>query len=165
MWVMTAAHFVALFGAAIILIAAAISDAFTYRIPNVLCGLLILLFPLFIWTAPQTIEWKPTIIIFRLVLGAGLAMFFANLAGAGDIKLLAAAGLWAGPHFIAVFLVTTALAGGLVALTMMALTFMRNRSTIAALPMNKVPIPYGIAIAIGGLTTIYQLTAPLFFAS
>jgi prepilin peptidase CpaA len=91
-------------------------------------------------------------------------MFFGNLAGAGDIKLLAATGLWAGPHFVAVFLVTTALAGGVVALVMAMLTFIRNRTRTPALPLARVPIPYGIAIAIGGLTIVYRLSEPVFFS-
>jgi prepilin peptidase CpaA len=91
-------------------------------------------------------------------------MFIGNLAGAGDIKLLAATSLWAGPHLVAVFLIVTAIAGGILALIMAVLTFVRNRSRRrAVVALSKVPIPYGIAIAFGGLSTIYMLSYPLLF--
>jgi prepilin peptidase CpaA len=165
MWVITTAHFLALLGAAIILIAAAINDARVYKIPNILCAGLILLFPLFAMTSPREIEWDQNLMVFGLTLAAGLGMFLLKLAGAGDIKLLAAAGLWAGPHYIALFFITTALTGGLLAFVMMGLTYMRNRQNKQALAMAKVPIPYGIAIAFGGLRIIYRLSEPIFFAS
>jgi prepilin peptidase CpaA len=162
MWIV-AAHFIVLALAAVLLILAALNDAHHYRIPNRVCLGLLALFPLFVLTAPGSIEWEQNLMIFGLVLIAGLVMFVTKLAGAGDIKLLAVVGLWAGPHWVAVFLVTTALAGGLLALTMAGLTFVRNRTREKTLPLAKVPIPYGIAIAAGGLTVLYRLSEPLFF--
>jgi Flp pilus assembly protein protease CpaA len=46
---------------------------------------------------------------------------------------------------------------------MAGLTFVRNRTREKTLPLAKVPIPYGIAIAAGGLTILYRLSEPLFF--
>ncbi len=92
-------------------------------------------------------------------------MFIGNLAGAGDIKLLAATGLWAGPHLVALFLIITAIAGGFLALIMALLTYVRNLSGRRAVALAKVPIPYGIAIASGGLSTIYMLSHPILFPS
>ncbi len=113
---LTSFHIVALLAAAIVLVAAAINDARRYRIPNVLCAALMLLFPFFVLTAPHGIDWQQNLMVFGLVLISGFAMFMGNLAGAGDIKLLAATALWAGPHLIAVFLITTAITGGFLAL-------------------------------------------------
>lgn len=90
-------------------------------------------------------------------------MFVGNLAGAGDIKLLAVTGLWAGPHLIAVFLVTTAISGGLLALFMALMTYIRNFSGKQAIALARVPIPYGIAIALGGLNTLYMMSQPILF--
>src|SRR5271170_2660586 len=92
----------------------------------------------------------------RPVLISGFAMFVGHLAGAGDIKLLAATGLWAGPHLVAMFLVVTAIAGGVLALTMAILTYIRNRSGKQAMAVAKVPIPYGVAIAAGGLSVMFK---------
>ena len=163
--VLAAFHIAVLLAAATVLIAAAIGDANHYKIPNILCALLLVLFPLFVITAPHSIEWEQNLMVFALVLISGFAMFIGNLAGAGDIKLMAATGLWAGPHLVAVFLIMTAIAGGILALTMALLTYMRNASGKQALALAKVPIPYGIAIAVGGLSTIYMLSQPILFPS
>ncbi|MDX2027912.1 MAG: prepilin peptidase [Alphaproteobacteria bacterium] len=162
---LTAFHIAILLAAAVLLIAAAINDARSYRIPNALCAGLLALFPMYVLTAPRMIEWDQHLMVFALVLLSGFAMFVGNLAGAGDIKLLAATGLWAGPHLIAVFLITTAIAGGFLALIMAALTYVRNNSGHQAVALAKVPIPYGIAIAVGGLSTIYMLSQPILFPS
>lgn len=162
---MTVLHIAALAAAALLLAAAAVNDARCYRIPNAICAALIVLFPLFVLTAPRAVEWEQHVAVFALVLISGLAMFFGNLAGAGDIKLLAAMGLWAGPHMIAAFLIVTAIAGGCLALIMAALTYARNaaRGPRPAVALARVPIPYGIAIAVGGLDTMYRLSQPLLF--
>jgi prepilin peptidase CpaA len=162
---LTAFHIVVLFAAAIVLVAAAIHDAWRYRIPNILCAALLILFPFFVLTAPHAIEWEQHLMVFALVLISGFAMFMGNLAGAGDIKLLAAAGLWAGPHLVAVFLITTAIAGGFLALTMALLAYIRNFSRRPSITLAKVPIPYGIAIAAGGLNIVYRLSQPILFPS
>jgi prepilin peptidase CpaA len=158
-------HLAALFAAAFVLIVAAINDARRYRIPNILCVVLMILFPFFVLTAPQGIDWQQNLMVFGLVLASGFAMFVGNLAGAGDIKLLAAVGLWAGPHLVAVFLITTAIAGGLLALFIGIRAYIRNSSGHSAIALAKVPIPYGIAIAAGGLNTLYCLSQPLLFPS
>ena len=165
MLTLTAFHIAALAGAALLLIAAAVSDARQFRIPNRICLALALLFPLFAFTAPQAIEWGQHIIVFGLLLAAGYLMFLTNLAGAGDIKLLATTGLWAGPHWVAVFVLTTALAGGLLAVGVGLLAWLRKSRQAGAQPINfkRLPLPYGIAIATGGLSVIYRLSQPLLF--
>ena len=164
---MAAFHLAVLLSAAALLVAAAVNDGLHYRIPNKICVAMLVVFPLFITTAPQIIDWKQNIMVFVLILISGFAMFMGNLAGAGDIKLLAVTGLWAGPHLVAVFLVGTAVAGGFVALGMALLTHIRNRSARLnqqpAVAVAKVPIPYGIAIAAGGLNVIYRLLEPILF--
>lgn len=163
MSVLTALHIAILLAAAILLIVAAVHDANRYRIPNVICLALMVLFPFFVLTAPRSVEWDQHIMVFALVLLSGFAMFIGNLAGAGDIKLLAATSLWAGPHLVAVFLVITAIAGGVLALIMAALTYSRNFSGRRTIAISKVPIPYGIAIATGGISTLSMLSYPLLF--
>jgi prepilin peptidase CpaA len=162
---LTAFHIAVLLAAAVLLVTAAVSDARRYRIPNIVCAALIALFPLFVLTAPRAVEWRQHLIIFTLVLISGFAMFIGNLAGAGDIKLLAATGLWAGPHLVAVFLIITAISGGFLAIVMALLTYMRNVSGTSRIALSKVPIPYGIAIAAGGLSIIYLTSQPILFPS
>lgn len=166
MLALTAFHLAILLAAGGLLVLAAVSDARRFRIPNRVCAGLLLLFPLFILTAPQEIDWQQHLLVFLLVLISGFAMFVGNLTGAGDIKLLSVTGLWAGPHLIAVFLITTAIAGGLLALVIAAVTYVRNFSgKHTAVTLAHVPIPYGIAIALGGLSTLYALSQPILFPS
>ena len=163
MLALTAFHMAILLAAGCLLIVAAVNDARSYRIPNRLCAALLVLFPFFVLTSPQDIDWVQNLMVFGLVLISGFAMFIGSLAGAGDIKLLAVTGLWAGPHLVAVFLVTTAIAGGLLALTIALITCLRNFSGKQAIALARVPIPYGIAIALGGLNTLYMMSQPIIF--
>jgi prepilin peptidase CpaA len=156
-------HIAILFGAAVLLMIAAVSDARRYRIPNIVCAALLLLFPLYVFTAPGAIEWEQNLMVCGLMLLSGFIMFVANFAGAGDIKLLAATGLWVGPHLVAVFLVTTAIAGGLLAVCMAAITHIQNHRGKTQTPISRVPIPYGIAISTGGLCAFYMLSQPILF--
>jgi prepilin peptidase CpaA len=163
MLALTAFHMGAILAAGILLIVAAISDMRRYRIPNIVCIALFALFPIFVATAPSEINWKQNIMVFGLVLISGYAMFLAHLIGAGDIKLLAATSLWAGPHLIAVLLVTTAIAGGLLAVAIAGKTYLRHRAHHPAAALARVPIPYGVAIGLGGLNTLYMLAQPILF--
>jgi len=56
-------------------------------------------------------------------------------------------------------------AGGFLALFVVLIAYIRNFSTDRAIALAKVPIPYGIAIAAGGLTTLYRLSQPILFPS
>jgi prepilin peptidase CpaA len=159
-------HLVVLGMAAALLVAAALNDAHRYRIPNMVCLALLALFPLYVATAPHEVEWERHLIVFGLVLAAGFGMYAKNIAGAGDVKLLAITGLWAGPHLVALFLCVTALAGGLLGIAVAAITYRRNlaRGARQAVALARVPIPYGVAIAVGGLCTLVMLSHPVLFS-
>jgi len=171
---LTAFHIAIIVIAAAIFIAAAINDAWSYRIPNYMCGLLLALFPLFVVTAPREVDWHQNLAVFGLVAVSGFAMFLGNLAGAGDIKLLSVSSLWAGPHLIAVLLVVTAIAGGVESIIMAIVTYRRHRLTAQKetagggeekLSLAKIPIPYGIAIAMGGLAMLGMMARPILLPS
>jgi len=112
-----------------------------------------------------------------LLAGAIFAvMFFLGGMGGGDVKLMAAVAAFAGLGRLPALLLSTALAGGGLALAvamyrgalgattrrMMAWT-MPNRtnlnldSVVAAKPLF---IPYGVAIALGALLTFYRGVLP-----
>lgn len=166
---MAAFHIALLVGAAVLLVWAAVNDALYYRIPNKISAAMLICFPLFVVTAPHGIDWKQHMMVFVLILAAGFVMFMGHMAGAGDVKLLAVTGLWAGPHHLAILLAGTAVAGGCVALGMAGLTLCRNRAAerrhLPAVAVAKVPIPYGMAIAAGGLNILYRLSQPILFPS
>jgi prepilin peptidase CpaA len=157
---LTAFHLAVLFIAAVILLAAAINDAYSYRIPNYMCGLLLLMFPVFVVSAPHAVPWLQNIFVFVLVSLAGFAAFLGNLTGAGDVKLLAVSSLWAGPHYIAMLLTVTAVAGGIESLVMAVKAYLR-RSPDAHGELGKVQVPYGVAIASGGLVMLGMMAKPI----
>jgi prepilin peptidase CpaA len=69
--------------------------------------------------------------------------------GGGDVKLAAALALWFSPQSIIKFLVLTSLAGGVLTLGVLAWHRLKQRE-------GRPEIPYGVAIAFGGLAILTQ---------
>lgn len=140
------------------LAAAAMSDFLTMKISNRLSLALIAAF--FVLAPLVGLPW----VDLGMSLGAALivfavcfALFAANVMGGGDAKLLTAASLWFGfDQSLVTFLILVAYAGGGVTLLFLLL---RARADLVMsigipLPVSVVgtkKIPYGIAIAMGGL--------------
>lgn len=147
--------------AALTMMAAAISDFKRLIISNRICLFLVALFPLFVLTAPVEVDWINHALIAAIVLTIGFAMFALNFLGGGDVKMLAAASLWVGPKLIATLLVFTSIAGGLLALGFAAVALWRARKAYKTdtqgpeLAWHKTPVPYGVAIACGGVTALF----------
>ena len=84
---------------------------------------------------------------------AGALLFSRGLIGGGDVKLLSAATLWAGPSLTPALLLATALLGGL--LTILLLVPLAMRTVFPADAgdgaAKRVSVPYGIAIAAAAL--------------
>ena len=88
------------------------------------------------------------------VFGVGAAAFAAGALGGGDVKLLAAVSLFAGPQRLSVFLIITAIAGGLLGLAILAGAPIGRPAMAGAGPLRarlRGGLPYGPAIAAGGL--------------
>lgn len=154
--------------AAALLVAAALVDARIFRIPNAISLVLLILFPVYVAVSPVRIPWIHHVVVFLLVLGVGYALYRYKYAGAGDIKLIAVMALWTGPDRVGEFLFITAMAGGALAVALAVLNFVRNRrrkAGEAAQPIRKIPMPYGVAIAVGGLCSLSLLTHPLLIPS
>ena len=154
-------HGAVLFVAVAVFIAAAMSDARSYLIPNYTCGLLLLMFPLFVATSPFPVEWVQNVIVFGLVAVLGFVVFMTGQVGAGDIKFFSVASLWAGPQLIAVLVFVTALMGGLLSLVVLFALYVKRSKANENLRLIKTPVPYGIAIAIGGLSVLGKLAQPI----
>lgn len=148
--------------AGVIMVYAAGSDAARFRIPNIACAAILLLFPFFVWTSQVSIRWEEHIAVFVIILVLGYVLFLKNIAGAGDIKLISVIALWAGPDYWPHFLFITTIAGGILSLGIGAVTLIRQRlsKTQDAPALSKTPIPYGVAIAMGGLCTLALLSHP-----
>ncbi len=113
-----------------------------------------------------------------LVLLAGMAIWSRGWLGGGDVKLLAALALWAGPGHVAALLVATTLAGGVLATGMILvsragasplLTFLQIHAArllpaavpalTTNLPRSTASLPYGLAVAAGGAWLVHLILA------
>ncbi len=139
-----------------LLLWAAYCDVQSLTIPNRISVAIAILFPAFVLTGTHDVGWLPALGIAAAVLFAGFLLFAFRLIGGGDAKLLAATSLWAGPELVLPFLFVTAVAGGAMAMFL----YMRHRlagSTgltflaPASPDFAKQPMPYAVAIAVGGL--------------
>ncbi len=136
---------------AILLVVAAVIDVRTFTISNPLNLAVALLAPLY-WLSIALPLWPDTAI--QLGVGAGVFVllagaFYAGLMGGGDVKLAAALALWFSPASTLKFLVLMSIAGGVVTLVALALHRLRKNT-------GRPKIPYGVAIAFGGLAILTQ---------
>jgi prepilin peptidase CpaA len=136
--------------AAMLLFAAA-GDVRTFTISNRLNLSVALLAPVY-WMSVALSPWPG----FAIQLAAGGAVFvlmagafYAGMMGGGDVKLAAAVSLWFSPSMIVKFLVLTSLAGGVLTLAILAWHRVKRRE-------GRPEIPYGVAIAFGGLAILTQ---------
>ncbi|MEN0115132.1 MAG: prepilin peptidase [Agrobacterium cavarae] len=139
---------------------AASTDLLEMTIPN---RISIILLGTFIIVAPLSgMQWQT----FFLSLGAGLAVFSScfilftlNVMGGGDAKLLTASAVWFGFNAsLAVFLIAVAFVGGILTLAILSLRSHSQEIMTTGVPIPDSllvakKVPYGIAIAIGGLMT------------
>ena len=97
-----------------------------------------------------------------VLFGAGMVAFAVGALGGGDVKLLAAASLFAGPDLIGDFLMVTGLAGGLVGAAVLAGTLTGRTAPLSqpnVLRRSRCLVPYGPAIAAGGLWVTASIIA------
>lgn len=146
-----------------LMIYAAISDLFTMTISNRISLALIVVFVPFAFAAGLS----PYEVLLHLACGFGVlcltfAMFAFGWIGGGDAKLAAATALWIGWQELGDYGVATALFGGLLTLAILqARAFPLPRFALSVgwltrLHDRREGIPYGIALALGGLAVFPQ---------
>ncbi len=149
---------------AVVMAAAAIEDFRRQIIPNLLPVLLCIFWPL------QLYAMSAGVYDIVAALGCGLAAFLVGAVlfargylGGGDVKLLAAVILWAGPAQTLQLLMLTAVLGGVLASVLLlpfgrdALIAVRRLFRHAYLPAESglaMPVPYGVAIAGAALIVV-----------
>ncbi|WP_377297746.1 prepilin peptidase [Rhizobium sp. SGZ-381] len=139
---------------------AAASDLLTMKIPNAIpLTLFLAFFPVagLAGLGGVAIGWSCLAAL--AVFCACFALFAVNAMGGGDAKLLTAVALWYGFNIsLFEYLVTVAFVGGALTLVILLIRSKADRllSLGLRLPASLVTarkIPYGIAIAIGGILT------------
>ena len=133
------------------LVAAAVGDIRTRTIPNGLTlGIALAAIPF--WWLSDLGFWPDVAIrigIAGAVFAAFALAFYLGMMGGGDVKLLAALALWLPPGAVLFLLIVMSLAGGAITLFMLV----RHR---LARRQGQLEIPYGVAIAFGGLWLISE---------
>jgi len=153
----------ALIGFAGLMLAAAFEDLRRLMIPNVLPLALCLLWPLSLLSSPSLSGALGAIGCAVVVFIVGALCFSRGLLGGGDVKLLTAATLWAGPTQTLALLVLTGVLGGVLALFLLA----PHGAHLAILARAKLgpaegpnghradtPVPYAIAIAAAAIIVV-----------
>jgi prepilin peptidase CpaA len=136
---------------ALLLVVAAVIDVRTFTISNRLNLAVALMAPLYWWSAHLPL-W-PDIGI-QVAIAAGVfallaVAFYAGMMGGGDVKLAAALALWFSPASTLRFLVFMSIAGGVLTLVVVGLHRLKKKP-------GKPEVPYGVAIAVGGLLILIQ---------
>ncbi len=154
-----------------LIIAASVTDILRMKIPNILPALIISGFVV-AWIFKMILGLN----VFQsatshfaaagIMLVIMMILFFAGVFGGGDAKIIPVITLWIGVQGLPAFLMVTSLTGGILALMSIALRKTSFGQKILTRLINKPylqngwigemvkghnTIPYGIAIAIGGI--------------
>lgn len=129
----------------------AVVDIRTYTISDRLNIAIALLAPIYWWSAgvplwpDAAIRIGVGVLVFLLFAGA----FYMNVMGGGDVKLAGALALWFTPYETLKLIVIMSLAGGLLTLIVLGIHHARKKE-------GRPEVPYGVAIAVGGMWLLAQ---------
>lgn len=159
------AHMLVLLAFVGLMAAAAFEDFRRFIIPNPLTIGLLLLWPMYFAAAPSLRVGLEAIACGAAVFAVGAILFSRGYVGGGDVKLLSAAALWAGPAGIANLMLLTGLLGGALALLLLVPASARIIETGRVALGQSVRegeaqryVPYGVPIAIAAVTVILSPT-------
>ncbi|GLQ06560.1 A24 family peptidase [Sneathiella chinensis] len=162
MWVQTVYNLTILIAACLVLYAA-FSDFKAFHISNYISIALVALYPVAVLTAPVDVNWVAGLSVGAGAFVLGFGLFALGLFGGGDVKLISALCLWAGIDHLFSFLIYMALAGGLLVVFVLGREAFRKsdeasgtRGGLRAALRARAPVPYGVAIALGGLKVFYS---------
>ena len=137
---------------------AAYSDLKSYTLPNFISLILVAGFALIMVVLQpplSAVGWHVGVGAILFVIG--FILFATGLFGGGDVKVIAALGLWLGPMNVLSFLTLMAIFGGVLALFLLVFRKIKipqhwlKNSAIAGLHSKEEGIPYGVAIALAAL--------------
>ena len=134
-----------------ILFVAAAQDIVRRQISNWLClAVMIAAIPVIVAIGPSLALWQNGL-IFALLLAIGTALFSAGWLGGGDVKLVAALGLWTNLTAMLPLLACILIAGGVLAAVSLVVRSQRPARRAGG-------VPYGVAIAVGASVVLLQPT-------
>ncbi|MGH6997921.1 MAG: A24 family peptidase [Phenylobacterium sp.] len=139
-----------------VLICVAVSDVMDRRIPNAAVLAVVALFAL--WAlADRGASLGSGLAAAAIGFAVGFVFYLMRIMGAGDVKLFTAVALFTGLGYLHLFALATVLAGGAMAVVAMAA---RPRRALVMFTLKGRGdfgrgIPYGVAIAVGGLIAVW----------
>jgi len=147
---------------------AACNDLIEFEIPDRASFGLVFLYLLFVLVSPVPIDWVWAVVVAGSIFAVSLLLFTTGRFGGGDVKLLTATALWAGPRLILPMLFVMSITGGVLALIAWVVHWARSHrlaTTSGHISLTTaeyaVPtrLPYGVAIAAGaGLVGLRLVT-------
>ena len=140
---------VTVWGACLLFAASMACDLRSRRVPNAIPLALLVLFAAYAASGaagPPPMLWMH-VAVGAVMLGAGFALYLGGRFGAGDGKLIAAAGLWIGPAGLSLFLVGVGACALILALYAL-LPLERTRRLRADLPFAVAIAPPAMAVMI-----------------
>ena len=149
-----------------LLIYAACSDVAALTIPNGVSIALVGAFTIAGLATGLPLQTIGVQLLFGIaVLAVGFFLFAANILGGGDAKLLAAAAVWTGFTGFPALILGTAVAGGVLAVSLLAgralfkevAASAQQPTFVTRLLTPRSGVPYGVAIMAGGLLAIPSL--------
>lgn len=136
--------------AAVALVWAAASDLHRFIIPNRVCALVAAGYLLAGLGLPLD-AWAAGLATGIAVLAIGAVLFARGWVGGGDVKLAAAAALWAGPGFLSDFALVTSISGAALGLVLLSpLRRLLPGAAHAETTGFRQPMPFGAPLAAGG---------------
>lgn len=146
---------------------AAVSDYRKLLIPNWISIALIGLFFIFAAFVRPELPMMSHVGVAVAVLAVGLVLFALRWMSGGDVKLLAAVALWAGPDQVLSVIFVVTLLGALLAVAVLQVKWLYQSQMATAIPpmlLKPIPgwaklglCPYALAISAGGLFLLPHL--------
>ncbi len=145
---------------------AIVSDFTHLRIANWIPATLVALFLVYATLRLDLSTFKAHLVLAAIVFALGFVSFIVGWIGGGDVKLLTALTLWAGPSHGPELLVMTTLGGGLMAFVLILL---RNSTQARMLMPTAAPFrrirsfaergvcPYGLAMGAAALVSLQPM--------
>jgi prepilin peptidase CpaA len=149
-----------LYGAILLLVAAAVWDAVTLTIPNYLVLAVLALYAASLTVNFELSDFLYDLLAAAIVFAVCFVLFALGWLGGGDAKLAPGAVLWADYDGFLAFVIAMTLAGGILTI---ALLILRTGLRAAGASQERLPlalqrvspVPYGIAISAGAILVIW----------
>jgi prepilin peptidase CpaA len=111
----------------------------------------------------STVSWQSAVIGFVLGMASLMPFYLLRMLGAGDVKLFGVVGLFLGYEVLISVLMSTAIAGGVLAILYLLKQVIINIITKVPITfgIKSLQLPYAVAISLGTLSVLMNLQITL----